>query len=132
MPSGRQPLRNQDRLRKKRNPRTVKKEPKKETKKETKNDPKKEVKKEVKKETKKEEPKMAEKKPAAKKSDAKVWHISKREEDGQWQVKAQGAQKATKLFRTKAEAEEYVKTLKANNEGSRVIKHKKTGEFQKK
>ena len=115
---------------------TVKKEPKKETKKETKNDPKKEVKndpkKEVKKETKKEEPKMAEKKPAAKKSDVKVWHISKREEDGQWQVKAQGAQKATKLFRTKAEAEEYVKTLKANNEGSRVIKHKKTGEFQKK
>jgi len=49
-----------------------------------------------------------------------------------WQVKAEGAVKATKLFKTKAEAEEYVKTLKANNEGSRVVKHKKTGEFQTK
>jgi hypothetical protein len=108
----------------------VKKETTKEVKKEVTKEPK--PKKEVTKATKKEEPKMAEKKPAAKKQEVKVWHISKREEDGQWQVKAQGAQKATKLFRTKAEAEEYVKTLKANNEGSRVIKHKKTGEFQKK
>ncbi|MDR2845982.1 MAG: DUF2188 domain-containing protein [Candidatus Methanoplasma sp.] len=75
--------------------------------------------------------------PAAKKTSAagdkpKVWHITKREDDGKWQVKAEGAEKATKLFRTKAEAEEYVKTLKNNNEGSRVISHKKTGEFQKK
>ncbi|MCL1811385.1 MAG: DUF2188 domain-containing protein [Methanomassiliicoccaceae archaeon] len=84
----------------------------------------------------KEEPKMAEKKsaakPAAKKSENKVWHITKRDEDGMWQVKAEGAERATKLFRTKAEAEEYVKTLVSNNEGSRVVKHKKTGEFQKK
>ena len=92
-----------------------------------------------------EEPEMAEKKKtedkpaaakkpasAAKKSDSKVWHITKRNEDGMWQVKAEGAVKATKLFKTKAEAEEYVKTLKANNEGSRVVKHKKTGEFQTK
>ena len=98
----------------------------------------------------KEEPKMAEtkkktadktaaaKKPAAKKpaeskkSDNKVWHITKRNEDGMWQVKAEGATKATKLFKTKAEAEDYVKTLMSNNEGSRVVKHKKTGEFQNK
>jgi hypothetical protein len=85
----------------------------------------------------KEEPKVAAEKkkaakPAAKKSDSKVWHITKREDDGMWQVKAQGASRATKLFKTKAEAEEYVKTLVSNNEGSRVIKHKKTGEFQKK
>ncbi len=66
------------------------------------------------------------------KSANKVWHITKREEDGMWQVKAQGASRATKLFKTKAEAEDYVKTLKSNNEGSRVVKHKKTGEFQKK
>lgn len=78
-----------------------------------------------------EEKKKADK-PAAKKTDNKVWHITKRDEDGQWQVKAEGASKATKLFRTKAEAEEYVKTLVNNNEGSRVVKHKKTGEFQKK
>ena len=75
--------------------------------------------------------KTAEKKPAAAKSD-KVWHITKRDEDGKWQIKAEGAAKATKLFNTKAEAEDYVKTLKSNNEGSRVVKHKKTGEFQKK
>ncbi|MCL2296045.1 MAG: DUF2188 domain-containing protein [Methanomassiliicoccaceae archaeon] len=75
----------------------------------------------------------AAKKPAAeKKADNKVWHITKRTDDGMWQVKAEGAAKATKLFKTKAEAEEYVKTLKANNEGSRVVKHKKTGEFQTK
>ena len=86
----------------------------------------------------KEEPKMAEEKKktakpaAAKKTDNKVWHITKRDEDGMWQVKAEGAERATKLFRTKAEAEEYVKTLLSNNEGSRVVKHKKTGEFQKK
>ncbi|MDR1954509.1 MAG: DUF2188 domain-containing protein [Candidatus Methanoplasma sp.] len=67
-----------------------------------------------------------------KKTDGKVWHITKRDDDGMWQVRAEGAAKATKLFRTKAEAEEYVKTLLSNNEGSRVVKHKKTGEFQKK
>jgi len=78
------------------------------------------------------EPKVAEKKKETKKSDTKTWHITKRTEDGMWQVKAQGNTKATKLFKTKAEAEDYVKTLVANNEGSKVIKHKKTGEFQKK
>ncbi|MDY0224606.1 MAG: DUF2188 domain-containing protein [Candidatus Methanomethylophilaceae archaeon] len=62
----------------------------------------------------------------------KVWHITKRAEDGRWQVKAEGASKATKLFRTKAEAEEYVKTLVNNNEGSRVVPHKKDGKYQKK
>ena len=92
---------------------------------------------EEKKEEKKKEPEMADEKKkgeksAAKKTDSKVWHITKRDEDGMWQVKAEGASKATKLFRTKAEAEEYVKTLVNNNEGSRVVKHKKTGEFQKK
>ena len=79
------------------------------------------------------EPKVAENKKAeAKKSDSKTWHITKRTEDGMWQVKAEGNTKATKLFKTKAEAEDYVKTLRANNEGSKVVKHKKTGEFQKK
>ncbi|MDR1404014.1 MAG: DUF2188 domain-containing protein [Candidatus Methanoplasma sp.] len=78
------------------------------------------------------EEKKKEAKSMAAKKDTKVWHITKREEDGMWQVKAEGAMRATKLFKTKAEAEEHVKTLKANNEGSRVVKHKKTGKFQKK
>ena len=76
----------------------------------------------------KEKPKMAEKK----KADNKVWHITKRNEDGMWQVKAEGNERATKLFKTKAEAEDYVKTLVSNNPDSRVVKHKKTGEFQNK
>ena len=67
-----------------------------------------------------------------KKDKPKVWHITKRAEDGMWQVKGEGAQRATKLFRTKAEAEEYVKTLVANNEGSRAVPHKKDGKYQKK
>jgi len=90
-----------------------------------------------------EKPVETEETPAAKKetitepiikteSKNKVWHITKRAEDGRWQVKAEGASKATKLFRTKAEAEEYVKTLVNNNEGSRVVSHKKDGKYQKK
>ncbi len=62
----------------------------------------------------------------------KVWHITKRTDDNLWQVKAEGAQKATRTFTTKKEAEEFVKTLKSNNEGSRVVSHKKDGSFQKK
>ncbi len=95
------------------------------------------VKKETKPAAKSAEPKT-EKKAAAPKADAsskdksKVWHITKRAEDGKWQIKAEGASKATKLFNTKAEAEEYVKTLKANNEGSHVVPHKKDGKYQKK
>lgn len=82
-------------------------------------------------------PAKAETKPAAKKESApkekpKVWHITKREDVDKWQVKAEGNEKATKLFKTKAEAQEYVKSLKANNEGSKVVSHKKDGKFQKK
>jgi len=63
---------------------------------------------------------------------AKTWHITKRTTDNKWQVKGEGNEKATKLFNTKAEAEDYVKTLKKNNEGSKVVSHKKDGKFQKK
>jgi hypothetical protein len=76
------------------------------------------------------------KKPAAKKEAApkekKVWHITKRDDENKWQVKCEGNSKATKLFNTKKEAEEYVKSLTANNQGSRVVAHKKDGKFQKK
>ena len=71
-------------------------------------------------------------KKAAAPKDKKVWHITKREDENKWAVKAEGSTKATKLFNTKKEAEEYVKTLSANNEGSRVVSHKKDGKFQKK
>ncbi|MDD3232619.1 MAG: DUF2188 domain-containing protein [Candidatus Methanomethylophilus sp.] len=75
----------------------------------------------------------AEKKTVTDESDKpKIWHITKRAEDGKWQIKAEGALRATKLFNTKTEAEEYVKTLKANNEGSRIVSHKKDGKYQKK
>ena len=74
----------------------------------------------------------AEKKPAAAKKETKTWHITKNVEKNKWQVKATENDKATRLFNTKAEAEEYVKTLKANNQGSRVVTHKKDGKFQKK
>ena len=56
----------------------------------------------------------------------------KNTEKNKWQVKATENDKATRLFNTKAEAEEYVKTLKANNQGARVVTHKKDGKFQKK
>ena len=83
----------------------------------------------------------AEKKTAAKKEPAKkpavrnetkTYHIVKNTEKNKWQVKATENDKATRLFNTKAEAEEYVKTLKANNQGARVVTHKKDGKFQKK
>lgn len=87
---------------------------------------------------KEEKPKAAEKKTAAKPAEEKkadkpkTWHITKRADANKWQVKAEGNEKATKLFNTKAEAEEYVKTLVSNNEGSKAIAHKKDGKFQKK
>ena len=73
----------------------------------------------------------AEKKPAPKK-ESKTYHIVKNVEKNKWQVKATENDKATRLFNTKAEAEEYVKTLKANNSNAKVVTHKKDGKFQKK
>lgn len=72
------------------------------------------------------EPKKAEpKKPAPKKQ-----YVTWREEDRVWVVKKEGSDKATKLFRTKAEAEEFANQL-AENQGSRVVRQKKDGKFQK-
>ena len=61
---------------------------------------------------------------------AKVYHVSKRKEDGRWQVKAQGADKALKLFLTQNEAIEYAKKVAGNQEG-RVVIHKEGGGFRK-
>ncbi len=51
--------------------------------------------------------------------------------DGGWQVKLEGSSKATKRFKTKAEAEEYAREL-AKKQGTQVVRKKKDGSFQKK
>lgn len=48
-----------------------------------------------------------------------------------WQVKLEGSAKATKVFKTKAEAEDYAKQL-AKNQNTKVVRQKKDGTFQKK
>lgn len=51
--------------------------------------------------------------------------------DGGWQVKRTGAQRALKIFDTKAEADVYAKRVATNQEIS-VVRQKKDGKFQKK
>ena len=108
-------------------------------KKEVKGDPKKATPKklETKKEApKKEAPKKVEaKKEAPKKVEEKedinkIYHISKRKEDGMWQVKFANGQKAIKLFKTQEEAIAYAKKLAVNQEGSISI-HKVDGKIRK-
>ena len=74
--------------------------------------------------------KTAESKPAAAKSTSKVYHISKRKEDGMWQIKAAGGEKAIKLFKTQKEAISYCKTL-ADNQDASIMIHKEDGSFRK-
>ena len=63
-------------------------------------------------------------------SEAKVYHISKRKEDGKWQVKAEGADRALRLFFTQADAIAYAKKVAGNQEG-RIVVHKESGGFRK-
>lgn len=72
----------------------------------------------------------AEDKKATKKQYVLPHKNAKGEQDG-WQVKLEGSTKATKVFRTKAEAEKYAKEL-ANKQGADVVRQKKDGKFQKK
>lgn len=74
--------------------------------------------------------KPVEKTTAAKKSPAKKYHIAQRADDNMWQVKAEGAEKALKLFKTQQEAIDYAKKVADNQEGSIMI-HKKDGSFRK-
>ena len=74
-----------------------------------------------------------EEKPAEKDSgstETKVYHISKRKEDKKWQVKAEGADKALRLFFTQTDAIEYAKKVAGNQEG-RIVIHKEGGGFRK-
>ena len=55
----------------------------------------------------------------------RVYHVSKRE-DGQWQVKFAGGEKAIKLFKTQKEALEYSKKM-AENQGGAMLVHNSKG-----
>ena len=67
---------------------------------------------------------------SSERSASKVYHISKRKDDGKWQIKAEGGAKAIKLFLTQKEAIDYCKTL-AGNQEARIMIHKEDGSFRK-
>ena len=78
---------------------------------------------------KKEEPKKAapaKKEETAKKEDPgyRTYHLVKRE-DGKWEVKFAGGQKAIKLFDTQKEALEYSKKMAANQDGTVLVHNSK-------
>ncbi|MCM1296665.1 MAG: DUF2188 domain-containing protein [Muribaculaceae bacterium] len=72
---------------------------------------------------------MADKKEAESKA-TKIYHISKRKDDNKWQVKAQGADKALKLFLTQAEAIAFAKKT-AGNQEAKIMIHKEDGSFRR-
>lgn len=78
--------------------------------------------------------KVEENKTATKKNDTKsVYHVSKREEDGVWQVKYTGG-RVIKLCKTKEEAMEYAKNMATNQNGTVIFhpsKGQNKGKFQK-
>lgn len=72
---------------------------------------------------------QSQKESTAKKTAAKNYHVSKNE-DGKWQVKFAGGEKAIKLFDTQAEAIDYAKHLAKNQDGKITI-HKRDGKLRK-
>ena len=75
---------------------------------------------------KKEEP--AKKEAAAPAKDSgptKVYHLTKRKEDGMWAITFVGGQKAVKLFKTKKEAEAALKVLTENQGATALIRNSK-------
>ena len=57
--------------------------------------------------------------------DAKrVYHVAKRE-DGMWQVKFAGGEKAIKLFKTQKEALDYSKEMTKNQKGALLVHNSK-------
>ena len=64
----------------------------------------------------------------------KVYHVSKRAEDGKWVIKFAGGEKVIKTFATKEEATAYVKQLAKNQDGTvlyHASKGAKAGKIQK-
>lgn len=80
----------------------------------------------------KEEKKTVVKKVEVKKEVAasKTYHLTYRKDVDKWQIILTHGEKAIKLFKTKAEAETYLKELAANQKANVSIK-KKDGKFQK-
>lgn len=56
----------------------------------------------------------------------RVYHVVKRD-DGKWEVKYAGGQKAIKLFKTQKEAIEYSKKMAINQDGKMLV-HNSKGE----
>lgn len=55
----------------------------------------------------------------------RVYHVSKRAEDGKWAVRYAGGEKAIKLFNTQAEAIEYTKKMSENQGGAMLVHNSK-------
>ena len=55
----------------------------------------------------------------------RVYHVSKRKEDGKWAVKFTGGEKAIKLFSTQAEAVAYSKEMAKNQKGAMLVHNSK-------
>lgn len=71
---------------------------------------------------------------AAKEKPAFRNYIVSKREDGKWQVKFAGGEKAIKLFANKVEALEYTKKMAENQDGVVLVKPSKgkmKGKFQK-
>ena len=64
-------------------------------------------------------------KPAPKAEATRQYHVVKRKEDGKWEVKYAGGQKAIKLFDTQKEAIEYSKKMAENQGGSMLVHNSK-------
>ena len=70
--------------------------------------------------------KKPEPKKGASKDSKRVYHLSKRAEDGKWAVKFAGGEKVIKLFDTQKEALEYCNKM-ADNQGGTVLVHASKG-----
>ena len=72
-----------------------------------------------------EEAEPAPAKEAAPAGPTKVYHLTKRKEDGMWAITFVGGQKAVKLFKTKKEAEAALKVLTENQGATALIRNSK-------
>ena len=60
------------------------------------------------------------------KNGTRVYHVSKREEDGMWTIKYAGGDKVIKTFKTQKEAVEAAKIMAENQDG-KVLVHNSKG-----
>ena len=73
----------------------------------------------------KKKPASTKKESSASKGDTKVYHLTKRKEDGMWAITFVGGKKAIKLFKTKKEAEAALKVLTENQGATALIRNSK-------